>query len=267
MKRFHLFVFASSLSLLFHSCTTYVIPGALGVDVPYKQRPMVSDSVTSAINVSGGFASSESLGAEGKTNVGILSINRGHTLKDINFSYGLLGFTGKRMKSRVVEVDNQIPNFSKNLYGFGIHTSVGHHFTSKRGNTDYRIINWENTITREFGEYLNFRKQLYGNTLYKQVLVSKSEVLWVTGLSLEIIFHHRRNKDLKHAFKLFIGGAPDLSRTFDYAIKEPNFKQIDREFNSMYFQASYFFKYKNFNLSCQADFGRQASSISLGYTF
>jgi hypothetical protein len=270
MKRFHFFICALSFALLFPSCTTYVIPGALGIDVPYKQRPMISDSIKSAVNISAGFANSESFGSEGKTNVGIFSINRGHTIKDLNFSYGFLGYVGKvdkKIKQSAVEYDDRIPDFSKNLYGFGLHSSIGYHFTSQRGNTDFRIINWENSFTREFGEYLNFRKQLYGNTLYRQVLVSNSEVLWVTGLSSEIIFHHRKDKNFKHAFKLFIGAAPDLKRSFDYAIKKENFEEIDREYESTYFQLSYFFKYKKFNLTFQTDIGRLSNNISLGYTF
>ncbi|RZK11444.1 MAG: hypothetical protein EOO43_19355, partial [Flavobacterium sp.] len=115
--------------------------------------------------------------------------------------------------------DHILPDFNKSTAGLGIQTSIGYHITSDRGNTDFRIINWENSFTKEFGEFASFRNSLFGDLTYKNLIVSRADRLWTTGISSEIIFHHRKNKEFKHAFKLFIGGSPNLKRSFDNEIK------------------------------------------------
>ena len=182
----------------------------------------------------------------------------GHLLNDEDL------LVEKRAKMKILLIN---PPFDKATAGLGLQSSVGYHFTSDRGNTDFRIINWENAVTREFGEYTRFRKGLYGDKTYTDVMVSRSEVIWTTGISSEIIFHHRKNKDYKHAFKLFIGGSPDLQKSFDNRIKRENNPTEPDGIKRGNFQFTYFFKVKNFNLTAQTDLSHFASSFGLGYTF
>lgn len=271
MKR--LFYLSVILSIIFYSsCTRYLMPSNLGNDMIYQPKPMVADSINSKTTVIGGIMGSGGFYDEGAITLGYLGVNRGHTFKNINFSYGLLGYLGNVEKAYISETTNDskyvsLPQFNKATYGYGIRTSIGYHDTSERGNTDFRIINWENAITIETGEYLNFRKQLYGDLTYKRLIVSKNEVLWTTGISSEIIFHNRKNKNFKHAFKIFIGGSPNLYRSFDNKIKFENPNIDDSEIKRGYFQFTYFFSYKKFSLVTQADLSNLSSNFGLGYSF
>lgn len=262
-----------SLLLFTTSCTKYLIPSSLGNDIPYKQRPMLADSLGSIISIDAGIANSAGgLGNEGTTTLGYLNLNRGHTYKHINFSYGLYGYLGKVVKDNyepnTTGNDVYLDNFNKTTVAIGIHSSIGFHDTSNRGNTDFRIINWENTITREFGDYLKFRKQLYGDFTYNNVLVSNIETVWTTGISTEIIFHSRYNKDFRHAFKLFLGGSPLVYKSFDSFIKKGNNdNHYDNDEHLGNLQFTYFFKYKNLNLTYQTDLARFSVGLGLGYAF
>lgn len=271
MKRFTYFVLFLAISSL-SSCTRYLFPSIVGNDVVYQPKPMVADSVSSKFNITGGLASSDGIHDEGDVTLGYLSLTQAHTFKNFNFSYGLLGYFGKASKNYISENPKEsgfveLPPFNKSTSGLGIHTSIGYHMTSNRGNTDYRIINWENAVTREFGEYLDFRNQLYGDLTYKRLVVSRNKLLWTTGLSSEIIFHHRRDKDIKHAFKLFVGFSPNLDKSFDNKIKTANYALNDSEVSRSNFQLTYFFSFKQFNLTSQADFSRLSANIGLGYSF
>jgi|GEM_PF-486741 len=271
MKCFPYLILLLAISSL-SSCTRYLFPPTAGIDVVYKPKPMVADSVKSSFNITGGLAGVDGIYNEGEITTGYLSITRAHTFKQVNFSYGLLGYLGNAKSTRIQQKPEEsdyvaLPPFSKTTSGLGIHTSVGYHITSDRGNTDYRIINWENSVTREFGSFLDFRNQLYGDLTYKRLMVSRNKVLWTTGVSSEIIFHHRNDKDFKHAFKLFIGVSPNLSKSFDNKIKTANEAVNDFEIDRGNFQLTYFFSFKKFNLTTQTDFSHFSASIGLGYSF
>jgi hypothetical protein len=250
-----------------------MFPAVVGNDVPYKIRPMVADSVKSKINISAGIAGQGNIDDEGVATLGFVSVNRGHTFQHINFSYGLLGFYGTKENAITETTDvndddtyRSLPHFNKSTSGLGLHASIGYHVTSSRGNTDYRVINWENSVTREFGDYLDYRKQLFGDLTYKRLLVSRNEILWTTGISSEIIFHHKRDKDFKHAFKLFFGTSPNLSNSFDHQVKTESANYGTPRGRSN-FQFTYAFMFRQFNLTTQLDMSHFASSIALGYSF
>jgi hypothetical protein len=228
---------------------------------------MVADSIHSKINVSGGISGSSDYDSEASITLGILNITHGHTYKHLNFSYGLMGYYGQSSNNHIDRTitnnkQNYLAKFSKNVGGIGLQTSIGYHFTSDRGNTDYRLINFENSLTREFGQYASFRSNLYGDQTYQNLLVSKLQTVWTTGLSSEIIFHHRRNVNIRHGFKLFMGFSPMLSESFDHQVKGDHYRV-----NRSNFQLTYFLKYQKFNLIYQGDMAMLSSSLSLGYTF
>ncbi|MFN0289892.1 hypothetical protein [Pedobacter helvus] len=259
-------------SFILSSCTRYLFPATAGNDAVYKPKPMVADSTKSAINITGGISAADRYADDGSVTLGYLSLNRGHTFRDFNFSYGIFAYHGKAEKTYNSENPEnskyvELPTYSKSASALGLNTSVGYHITSSRGNTDFRIINWENSVTREFGDYLKFRKSLYGDLTYKKLIVSRNKILWTTGISSEIIFHARKNKEVKHAFKLFIGASPNLERSFDTKIKLENNNNELSETSRGNFQFTYFFALKKFNLTAQTDFSHFSSSLGLGYTF
>src|SRR5690606_24942503 len=132
-----LFIF---LTIACSSCTRYLVPSNLGNDMVYQPRPMVADSIGSKITVHAGITGSGGISNEGTATLGYLSLNRGHTFKDFNFSYGLLGYYGNVIKNyipSIIKSEPALPSFNKSTSGFGVRTSIGYHFTSERGSTDY----------------------------------------------------------------------------------------------------------------------------------
>ena len=252
------------------SCSTYLTPAILGNNMGYLPKAMVADSLKSLTNVSGSFAGAASpvLGSVA-FEMGILSINRSHTFKKFNISYGVFVYLGKSELVRDNDFtsgsSDYLPSFKKNINGLGIRTSAGFHSTSTNGNTDFRFINWENAISNEGGEYADLRSAVYDNNIYKYTSVTNKNVIWTTGLSTEIIWRARRNHDIKHAFKLFVGGNPGLTNSFKYD------KNIDSETifsSSLGWTFNYFLSVKKFTLSIEtAKNINLAQKISLGYAF
>lgn len=262
-------LFASALFML-SSCSTYLTPAILGNNMGYLPKAMVADSLIVLTSVSGSFAGAASpvLGSVA-FEMGMLSINRSHTFKKFNISYGVFGYLGK---AELVRDDNftsgssdYLQSFKKNINGLGLRTSAGFHTTSTNGNTDFRFINWENAISNESGEYADLRSAIYDNNIYKYTNVTNKNIIWTTGLSSEIIWRARRNHDIKHAFRLFVGGNPGLASSFKYD------KDVDSHTigaSSIGWTFNYFLSVKKFTLSIEtANNVNYAQKISVGYAF
>lgn len=236
----------------------------------YMPRAMRADSIKTITNVSGSYA-----GAMSPNNgaisfeLGMLNINRAHTFKTFNVAYGLFGYLGTAKKdggeSAAKYPDDYLQPFNKSISGVGLRISTGFHHTSQNGNTDFRYLNWENAISTESGAYADFRKQIYDSKIPNYVAVSNRSVIWTTGISTEVIWRARRNHDIKHAFRLFIGGTPGLSSSFKYGT-DIDYERILR--NSGGWVANYFLYIKKFSLSWEvASNVNFAQKLSLGYTF
>lgn len=257
------------LIVLFSSCRTYLTPALLGNNIGYLARPMEADSVKSFTHVTASYAGAASPDNGRITfEIGMLNINRAHTFKGFNIAYGVFGYLGNAENSYPdnfhVDPLEYPPAFHKNIYGFGLRSSIGLHHTSANGNTDFRFINWENAISTEKGAYADFRDQVYNSRIYDYVGVSNKKILWTTGLSTEVIWRARRNHDIKHAIKLFIGGTPGLADSFKYG----NATEIDKLIKSSSgWTLNYFLYIKKFTLSLEAGKNLNfANKISLGYT-
>lgn len=258
------------LAILFSSCRTYITPGLLGNNMGYLQRPMEADSIKSLTHASASYAGASSPGNGRVTfELGMLNINRAHTFKGFNIAYGIFGYLGAAENTYPENVQNAQadypPSFSKKMHGFGLRTSIGFHNKSANGNTDFRFINWENSLSTESGAYADFREEIYNGKVYSYAGVSNRKRLWTTGLSTEVIFRARRNHDIKHAFRLFIGGTPGLANSFKYG----NLADIDKVIkSSSAWSFSYFLNVKKFTLSLEvAENLNVANKISLGYNF
>jgi hypothetical protein len=258
------------LVILFSSCRTYLTPALLGNNMGYLARPMEADSIKSFNHVTASYAGAASPD-NGKVTfeLGMLNINRGHTFKGFNIAYGAFGYLGKVSNSyaenATIDPREYPPSFKKNIYGFGLRSSIGLHNMSSNGNTDFRFINWENAISTEKGSYTNFRDQVYNSRIYDYAAVSDRKVLWTTGLSTEVIWRARQNHDIKHAFRLFIGGTPGLADSFKYG-KDTEISKVVK--SSAGWSFSYFLYIKKFTLSLEGGKNLNvANKISLGYAF
>lgn len=235
----------------------------------YLARPMEADSIKSFTHISASYAGAASPDNGRVTfELGMLNINRGHTFKGFNIAYGAFAYLGKAnneyFDSSAINPLEDAPEFNKNLYGFGLRSSIGFHNMSSNGNTDFRFINWENAISNEKGAYADFREQVYNSRIYDDVAVSSRRVLWTTGLSTEVIWRARRNHDIKHAFRFFVGGTLGLGDSFKYGKGRATNEKVK---SSAGWSFSYFLYVKKFTLSLEAGNNLNlANKISLGYT-
>jgi hypothetical protein len=258
------------LLAIFSSCNTYLIPATAGQNAMYKPKPMVCDSVKAKTYINGSISGSGGTNSATIT-TGFLNINRGHTYKNINFSYGAFGYLGTAERqtetfNQQINADRYLGKFEKNLGGVGFAGSVGWHLTSKNGNTDVRVFNIEGALNKEFGDYSKFRDQLFGDTSYKNLYVSNLKNLYTIGVSTEVIFRSAKNSNFQHAFKIFIGNDLNYGESFDQHLKSNSFSSRNAGIGGGYFQFTYFLKYENFNVSTQLNLF-SAGNLSLGYAF
>ena len=259
----------SLLIILFSSCTTFLTPAILGNNMGYMPKAMGADTIKTLTTISGSYAGSFSPDAGVGFELGMANISRSHTFEQTNISYGIFGYagiaSGGNDRNIVDNSADYLPSFKKSIGGVGFRLSTGLHHTSANGNTDFRFINFENALSFEGGSYTAFRKQIYNSKIPDYVGVTDKKALWTTGLSTEVIWRARKEHDIKHAFRLFIGGTPDLIKSFRSGTEAA----IDiRGKNSLGWVFNYFLYIKRFSLSYElADNVNYAQKISLGYSF
>ncbi len=184
MKKLIPIVIILTLLIFLTSCKIYVVPAVLGHNIGYVPKPMVADSIRAKTYISGGLGASADLENEISFRMGMLNINRSHTYKKVNFSYGAFGYFGSAAynKNNTNQINTTLSNFNKNTGGLGIRTSIGLNNSTKSGNLDFRILSWENALSTEMGSYANFRTQLHNNT-YSNTYVSNLKTIWTTGFA------------------------------------------------------------------------------------
>lgn len=257
----------SALLLSISSCTTYYTPAIVGNNMGYMAKPMVGDEQHTKNYVTGSFVAAAPPDNSINFRMGMLNIHRSHTFKTFNVAYGAFGYLG--IADHITPTSTTDPNylnsFKENVSGVGVKTSIGLHSASKNGNTDFRFINWENSINHESGNYATLRKQLHNQHLNKYDYVSNLTTVWTTGLSSEIIFRSRRNNDTKHAFRLFFGFTPGLEKSFD------NMNDSGKDnfvIDSQAFAFNYYFQFKKFSFTYEIGNNINLSNkLSLGYSF
>jgi hypothetical protein len=271
-KALSFFVFGT---LLCSSCKTYLTPSLPANNMSYMAKPMVADEKHTKIYVHGAFAGSESPSAPVTFEMGMLNVHRSHTYQSINFSYGVFGYLGSAERNYTEDPDakppTKIPPFKKQISGFGLKTSIGYHLTSGNGNTDFRLINWENSLGKEGGSYSRFRQDLFNTTDYRNLYVSNQNTVWTTGLSTEIIWHARKRVHVQHAFRAFFGTTPGLKKHFDREINNSDLIDDDQWLKTgpnFARSFSYFLTVKQLSVSVEAAYNfNTALRFSLGYAF
>lgn len=207
-----------AISLL-SSCDVYLTPAILGHNIAYQPKPMVADSLKTKNYVSASYATSSTPDGSINFGMGMLNYNRAYVDKNLNFSYG--GFIDYGVAQNNPSSNKDLATFNKGFFNIGLRTNIGYHITSSNGNTDYRLINWENAFSIESGDYVDFRKNGYNTHVNNtdntgDIYFSKQTNVWTTGLSSEIIWRSRRHAETHHAFRLFIGGTPNVISNFNF---------------------------------------------------
>ena len=256
--------------ITFSSCRTYITPAGLGTNIGYMPKPMVGDSVRSKIYVTGTYGGATSPNASVNFTFGMLDIARSHTYEEFNFSYGGYGYFGKAKydMEKPYTLDKnivQLPSFNKNTAGLGIKTSIGYHEVSSSRNTEFRLMNWENSLAWELGDYTQFRKDLYDSPInYYNLNVSNKTFIWTTGFSTEIIFRSPTTHNFKNAFRFFIGGSKGIVKSFKEGESLNNYTAK----TSAAFSFTYYLQYKSFSFTYELATNNNATNKgSLGYSF
>ncbi|OAQ40665.1 hypothetical protein A5893_06915 [Pedobacter psychrophilus] len=263
-------LFLIILAIYTSSCSSYLTPNMTGDNnIGYLPRPVNAEEKKSKIYVSGEYNYSAPKG-DLEMKSGLISLSRGHSLKNLNFAYGVFGFFGdanyqdtttlERGESRTIE------NFNKSFYGFGLRSTIGLHYVRK--DFTFRYINWENAFSTEKGEYANYRKILFDGPNMRgnqNIAVSKEKVLYTTGLSTEIICNNAFNENnSQFGLRLFVGFTPNLKNTF----KRINNGAMEETDNKFAINVSTYFKVKRIFANVQLGSEINTSlKAGLGYSF
>lgn len=250
--------FLASCSSLVNSLPVYYTPAATSNHMSYLPKPMMSDSAKVKNYISGSFANNTLPYDTGDMAMGYLNYSRAHVLKHINLAYGGFtyfgGTTGGNENSKRKVNDNY---HGKGFFGLGFRTSVG--IAQSLGNTEFRILNWENALVYETGSYSKFRKDLRAK-LDPLELASNKTTMFTTGGSTEIIWSGSKNKDRQYGFRFFLGTTIGLQKNINYTTEKISGLAAD---------FSFFIKIKNVYgiLGSGTNLMNNSGKITLGYAF
>lgn len=186
LKTTYLIVFLA-IMLILNSCSTSIAPSlAAANNIGYLPRPTLADSNKSKIYISADFANYKDDNNVISINLGSVNISNGYTFNKFNFGYGVFGFAGlANYKNPKPDRLLPIENFSKSIIGGGIRSTIGLQPSVNDKSFNFRILNWENAISFENGQFYKLRSYLYNNTPHTSgddyTEVSQSRTLFTTG--------------------------------------------------------------------------------------
>lgn len=265
---FKLLLCSLSIAAL-HSCTVkqypgYYLPGALSNGVSYMPRPMEADSTKVKNYISAGISNVMLPYGSGEIIAGNFNFSRGHQSKNFNYAYGAFGYAGSIAEDTFDDFyDDKKRHFDglygKGTYGGGLRALIGFYDTSNR--TEFRILNWENSLTFEGGGYSKFRKQVADSI---NVITTTKNIIYTTGLSSEIIWHSKKRVANQYAFRLFYGFTPGLSNSMVV-----NTELAERRMRNRVFSLSFYAKFNKVFLNYEGFGGDNyaGARLSLGYAF
>jgi hypothetical protein len=196
----------------------YYDPALLLADISYQPKPMASDSLKSAIYISGGINQRE-MQSESNSydmiNMLQFDVNRAHTFNYINASYGFFAMGGY-FKNGLINNGEPHVFDKKNFSAIGLRGSLNTFYT--KNNVDYRLLGIELSYSQEFGNYSKFRKSLQNQQYYYSIDNTK---LFTAGVTTEMIVHSRRKEANQLGTRLFIG------KTFNKLTYKGTFEKPD----------------------------------------
>lgn len=187
------------LSSTFYSCSPEYGVANQSSLTKYLEKPVYKDSTESAIYVGGQYYNNDGSGYDSneKSYFVDFSIHRSHSHKNINYSYGLLGYFGN--------YDAKIEGFEgkKDFYGLGVLADVNYKVSLNA--IELRIIGLRASIIHEMGEFSQYREEMSGLGLaYNKNIDNTSKYL---GLTTDVIYKFNQDFNLGY----YVG----YGRTFD----------------------------------------------------
>lgn len=251
-------VILTSCGVMVSNLPVFYTPATTSNHMSYLPKPMRSDSVKTKNYISASFANNTLPYETGDMAMGFVNYNRSTVLNKINFSYGGFAYFGGN--SQGYENSQRKINedfYSKGFFGVGLRTSLG--FAEQSGNTEFRILNWENALVYEGGSYASFRKDIRAKSDPLAIATNKT-TLFTTGGSTEIIWHGRKNMDRQYGFRLFLGTTIGLQRDINYTTEK---------ISGMASDFSFFLKIRNAYgvLGTGTNLMNNSGKITLGYSF
>lgn len=203
MKRFSILFVA--IALMASSCKTeYLTHAMFQNDVQYMAKAHSRDSVKTNTYVSGVLAihgGDESGSAYGTA--GMLNIYQSHTLTEpnLNIAYGVFGYAGNYQRDVSSSTNNTGLGFNKSFAGIGANLSVSGYIPGEKA--DWRVLGVDMVYTKEFGDYLDFRRKGIDNDDYTYF---RSSRLFTLGLFTEVLI--KNSKDVSLGFKVGVYNSP-----------------------------------------------------------
>lgn len=193
-------IIAATLS----SCSKqYYAPGLFQNDVQLMIKPQSQDSVKSKVYISGVLLTQSGASGQGSSTSGLLNLYQSHTLKNVNLSYGVLGYTGNYSRNESSTTNNSSgqtstteTHISKSFTGYGFNGSASVYFSNAL--VDFRVLGADLVYTHESGDYLAFRRSVFGQP---GILSSPRADMITYGIFTEYVFHPKA--DLNFGFKVF----------------------------------------------------------------
>lgn len=248
----------SSCGSINSNLPVFYTPAATSNHISYLPKPMMSDSVKVKNYISGSFSNNSLPYETGEMLMGFINYNRSHVFKNINLSYGgfaYFGGTSRGYDSSSRIIDEEF--YGKGFHGLGLRTSIG--FSEQSGNTEFRILNWENSLVFEGGAYSSLLKKLRSKN-DPLTIAPDNTTLYTTGGSTEVIWYGKKNRDRQYGFRLFLGASIGLQKSLNYT---------DEKISGMASDFSFFFKIRNAYaiLSSGTNVMNNSGKITLGYSF
>ncbi len=191
--------------LCLYSCAQNIYtPALFKNDVSYLPKPMSSDIKKSDTYFSGTYGGSIGSNFNDQINFGEIDISEGHVFNPFNIAYGIYGFTGNiRNNNYSDSLHNLDPNVfqTKSFSGIGARLS-GNLFDMVSKRTDFRMIGFEASYSKEFGDYAAYRTAVQNLPGYYSYT---SNQLFTLGGTSEIIWKSMSVPELQYSFRLFIG--------------------------------------------------------------
>ncbi len=254
--KFHLF----TIVLFCSSCARFIGPAMTGPNnISYLPRPFIADSAKQESYVTGQLSLSSTKNDYTSFGLGYLNMNHAYANKNINASIGVFGFAG------IVNFSD-ISNFQKSLFGYGLRSTIGFHVITADKKVNFRILNWENAYSQEFGSYAKYRNLIQNDNLQNPTYsdnfyISTFTKVFTTGFSSEILINEPfDNKDFTFGFRGFVGFSPLLVNSF----KNTSNNNYENMSGSFVLNSSLFFNIKKTILIAEIGMGDKSYGAKIG---
>ncbi len=269
MKKVYIYTILLLLLFLIQSCRTYrqlwYTNPLNAASQPYVAMPTFKDSSKSATYANINFykGSANDYGSD-EVNLFSLGIYRTKKINMFQLYYGGNFFIGNYVLHPLESDDMNYFQYKKIEYGNIYKTFSaagvmgGINYTVQGKNSEWRVLGFEFTINKEFGNYLNFRESLSDSST---TLLIKNSGYTTLGLNTEVISYLRKGSlGMKFSYGYIIEKEYIKPKVYD--IHNGNQRQ---SFNYLTLAISY--TNKKYTGYIQSDFGIKASGTKVGFVY